>query len=159
MARDQLVRASIAVHGTYNNGRGGDNRPLYIHRVLESASEVPKPVNAAELTGRLTVARAAITEPPSKDVKKALRQQFGKQLEFEGRWGYEGMRQVADLALKGTGLSEYTIASIARSELDAEWVLSAEPASMITDHASLILAARGLVGYYHNLDMWEDNSD
>jgi hypothetical protein len=159
MANQALVRASILVNETYKRGYGGSFRHVYIHDVLERASDVPKPVNAAELAGKLTVARATIEQPPTKEVVKALRKKFGRSLTFDGEWGYEGLGCAADLTLAETGLGNGTIANIATSELDAEWALSVESPSVITDHASLIMSARGIAGYYHRLDIWRDAND
>ncbi len=151
-----MVEASVRVHGRYNNGNGA-TLGRYVHELLKRAVETGDNT-PAEFTQKLASILPRIKKP-SDELKEELRTKSNNSdLEFDGRWGYHGMRRAGQAILEEEELVPNLIAGIATSSLSPAWVQTASIEDVRT-HATAILLAREICGHFHMLDLWVVNSD
>ena len=126
-----LVEASFAFNGSFNNGRG---------RTRVGAHEIV--VTAADQKA----ARLAATGILQKIVDD--NESFGHGAVY---WQTPVFQSLKD-SVEASGLSEHTLAELASSELDPEWVLNAQPEEVLVV-ASLLKTCREIAGQVHSAEM------
>lgn len=155
---EAMVRASAEVHGSYNNGRGV--KRVYAHNVLQRYWEKNHDTepDTGALAEKLVEALHAMKKP-SDELKQTLVDEQGRNIDFDGRWGYRGMHLAGARVLEEFGLDTGIISGLAASELDSQWVVSGVSGEEIGNCAAAIVAAREVAGHFHSLEIWACNSD
>lgn len=138
---DPLVRAAVEIFGPYNYDDKDKNRRE--RRPVQSILNNPVKTNqiAKIAKGALSAIETADSDPKN-----------------HHRWGYQEVGSAGDVVLRSVDGMDRTIAGIATSELDPDWVLEAKPEEVIAV-AGIMKTCRDLARKYMQLDIRAVNAD
>lgn len=125
-----LVEASSTFHGSYNNGNGRSR--VGVHEVLSEVGDIDVSAAAHQIHSKIE------EDLESFDNKGAY-------------WHTPVFKSLED-ATEATGLGEHTIARIAMSEIDPEWVMQASSEEILAV-AGIMRTCRAIAGQVHNAEM------
>lgn len=133
----RLIKASVELHGTYNNGIGKQRKAA--HEVLTSPALREEVAEAARLT--LEAMEVAERSPEAK-----------------GRWGASPVKMAGRRALEAAGAVAWKLPDVALSELDPEWVMTTDLNEVVAV-AGVVHACRQVASQLHALDIQSDEAD